>query len=231
MANCDAVEAVRAQLFSMQDITYQAFQSRLIPGVAVERVIGVRTPQLRAYARRLGKTQDADRFMASLPHESYEENNLHGFLIEQIGDFDECISALNTFLPYVDNWATCDMISPKVLKKRLPELLEQIKIYLQSEHEYTVRFGIGLLMRYFLDEAFDAQYLEMVAEIDREEYYVKMMVAWYFATVLSKQWNAAFPYIAQARLEKWTHNKAIQKAVESRRITEAQKQELKKLRI
>ena len=222
---------VRNQLFSMQDLSYRDFHSKLIPDIDPERIIGVRTPQLRKYARELAKRPEAKTYLQILPHQFYDENTLHGFLIEEIRDYDICISEIHRFLPYVDNWATCDLVAPKVLRKHLPELLEQIRIWIASDHTYTIRFGIGMLMRYYLDEAFELCYPEMAAGVHSEEYYVRMMVAWYFATALAKQYDAVIPYLEEKRLEPWTHNKAIQKAVESCRITSEQKAYLRTLKI
>lgn len=221
---------IQKRLFELQDLKYRDFNAKLIPTVDKDTVIGVRTPATRALAKELAGSQEAAEFMKVLPHEYYEENNLHGCLIEQIKDYNECIAELNRFLPYVDNWATCDMMSPKVLKKHLPELLEQIKEWMASEHIYTVRFGIEMLMRYYLDDQFTPEYLEWVADIRSEEYYLRMMVAWYFATALAKQYEETLPYIENRKLDQWTHNKAIQKAVESYRVTDEQKAYLRTLR-
>lgn len=222
--------AVQKELFSMQDEAYRLFQAKLMPTIDVETVIGVRTPNLRKFAKAFAQTDEAATFLQSLPHRYYEENNLHAFLLEQIRDFDACIAALDAFLPYVDNWATCDSMAPKVLGKQRDALLAHIRRWLTSEHPYTVRFAVGLLMRYYLDEAFSPAYLDMAAGIRREEYYVRMMVAWYFATALAKQYEATLPVLEQNILDPWTHNKAIQKAVESYRITPEQKAVLRSLR-
>lgn len=219
------------RLFLLSDPVYRDFQSRLIPMVDRETIIGVRTPHLRLLAKELAGSEEAGRFLASLPHRYYEENNLHGMLIEQMHSFDAAIDALDAFLPYVDNWATCDLISPKIFRKQLPELLPHIRRYMASEHIYTVRFGIGMLLKHYLDETFDPEYLEWVASVRSEEYYVKMMVAWYFATALAKKWDAALPYLAERKLDEWVHNKTIQKAIESYRISDAKKAELKMMRI
>lgn len=224
-------EQVRRELFAMQDLKYRDFQCKLMPTVAPDAVIGVRTPALRSFARAFGKTPEAEIFLTQLPHRYFEENNLHGFLIAAMKDYDTCIAALRTFLPYVDNWATCDQMAPKVFKKHLPELLEEIRQWIASGETYTVRFGIGMLMSFYLDEAFSPEYLELAASVQSEEYYVNMMIAWYFATALAKQYDAVLPYIEQQRLEAWTHNKAIQKAVESYRITAEQKEYLKTKKI
>ncbi len=221
---------VRERLFAMQDLEYRDFQSRLMPTIDKERVIGVRTPQLRGYAKEFGRTPDAEIFLEDLPHHYYEENNLHGFLISAMKEHGQCLEVLEKFLPFVDNWATCDLMSPKVFKKHLPELLEAVRRWIRSEHPYTVRFAIGMLMSFCLDEAFEEEYPRMVAAVRSEEYYVKMMVAWYFATALAKQYETVLPYIEERRLERWCHNKAIQKAVESYRITKEQKEYLRSLR-
>ena len=218
---------IQEMLFELQDLEYRAFHSKLMPTVDPAAIIGVRTPELRKLAKQVAKMPEANAFLKSLPHKYYEENNLHGFLLEEIKDYDTCIAALEEFLPYVDNWATCDMMSPKVLKKHLPELLKVIEGWLASGRTYAVRFGIGMLMRFYLDDAFDLAYPEMVAAVCSEEYYVNMMRAWYFATALAKQYEKVLPFIENKRLDVWTHNKAIQKSVESNRITKEQKEYLK----
>lgn len=224
-------QKVQERLFSMQDMEYKAFQSKLMPTIAPEKVIGVRTPELRKYAKEFAKTSHVQEFFACLPHEYYEENNLHAFLLEQSKDFESCIEALDAFLPYVDNWATCDTMSPKVFKKHLPELLPVVKRWLASEPVYMVRYAIGCLMKYYLDDAFEPEYLEFVSRVQSEEYYIKMMQAWYFATALAKQYEATIPYLEAKKLDLWVHNKTIQKAVESYRITKEQKDFLRTLRI
>ena len=224
------MSAITQRLFSLADEGYRQFQTPLLPSVEPRRIIGVRTPVLRKLAKEMAGTAEAEAFLRDLPHTYYEENNLHAFLVEQIKDYDACIAALDAFLPYVDNWSTCDGWSPKVFKKHPEELLVKIRQWMASDLPYTVRFGIGMLQRYFLDERFDPAYLERVAAVDREEYYVRMMVAWYFATALAKQYEATVPYIEQGRLPLWTHNKAIQKAVESYRVTAEHKAYLKTLR-
>lgn len=221
---------VQEQLFELQDLKYQEFQSKLIPNINADTVIGVRTPVLRKFAKDFAKNPEAGSFMEALPHKYYEENNLQGLLIEKIKDYELCIAEINKFLPYIDNWATCDLMSPVVFKKHLPELLEQIKSWITSEHTYTIRFGIEMLMKYYLDEEFKTEYLEMAASVVSEEYYVNMMIAWYFATALAKQYEAAVPFIQQEKLSVWTHNKTIQKAVESYRISPEQKTYLKSLK-
>lgn len=225
------MNTVMNRLLAAGEDAYGDFQSKLLPTLPRDRVIGVRTPVLRKLAKQLRETPEAAQFLAALPHRYFEENNLHGFLIEQIQDFDACVAELNRFLPYVDNWATCDQMSPKVLKKDLPRLLAQIKIWIASEHTYTVRYGVGMLMRYFLDEAFCPAYLQWVAEIQTEEYYVNMVAAWFFAEALVRQYDAAVCYLEQHRLSTWVHNKAIQKARESFRISPMQKAYLQTLKV
>ena len=224
------MSAVTQRLFSLADEGYRQFQTPLLPSVDPERIIGVRTPVLRKLAKEMAGTAEAEAFLRDLPHTYYEENNLHAFLVEQMKDYDACVAAIDAFLPYVDNWSTCDGWSPKVFKKHPEKLLVKIREWMESDLPYTVRFGIGMLQRYFLDERFDPVYLAWVATIDREEYYVRMMVAWYFATALAKQYEATLPYVEQGRLPIWTHNKTIQKAVESYRISAEQKIYLKTLR-
>ncbi|MBQ7864254.1 MAG: DNA alkylation repair protein [Lachnospiraceae bacterium] len=224
------MQSITEQLFALQDIEYKQFHSKLMPTINPDVIIGVRTPELRKLAKQLAKSTNVELFLQELPHRYYEENNLHGFFIESIRDFDACIAALNKFLPYVDNWATCDMMAPKVLKTDLPKLYEWVKVWIASEETYTVRFGVNMLMKYFLDEAFLPEYPALVASIRSEEYYVKMVVAWYFATALAKQYDAVLPYIKEHRLDVWTHNKTIQKAVESYRILPEQKAYLKTLK-
>ncbi len=227
----DVETDVQARLFAMQDLKYRDFSSKLMPTVDPETVIGVRTPELRKFAKAFSKTSEAAAFLQCLPHTYYEENNLHGFLIEGMKDYDQVIAALEVFLPYVDNWATCDLMRPKAFAKHLPELQAQIPLWIASGHTYTVRFGIEMLMTYFLDRAFAPAHLEWVAQIDSKEYYVNMIIAWYFATALAKQYDAALPYLQHRRLAPWTHNKAIQKAVESYRITAEQKVYLRTLKV
>lgn len=224
------MDYIQKRLFEMQDLKYREFHSRLMPTVEKEKVIGVRTPELRKFAKEISKTDYAKEFLKILPHEYYEENNLHAFLIEEIGDYDFCVAELNRFLPYVDNWATCDMMRPKIFKKHLSELLDEIEIWLHSKDTYTVRYGIEMLMVYFLDENFSPEYPETVSKIRSDEYYIKMMVAWYFATALSKRYDDVLPYLEQNRLDADTHNKTIRKAVESYRISDERKNYLRTLK-
>ena len=222
---------IQDKLFSMQDKTYQEFSRKLIPNIAPEKIIGVRTPALRQLAKEILAAGEETVFLSDLPHKYHEENQLHAFILSAIKDYEPCMAYLEKFLPYVDNWATCDQMSPKVFKKHKPELLLQIRKWLNAKDTYTVRYAIGMLMVHFLDEDFDRSYLEMVAQIRSEEYYINMMIAWYFATALAKQYEAALPYIEERRLAPWTHNKAIQKAIESRRISVEQKAYLRTLKI
>lgn len=224
------MKEIQRQLFALQDIEYRDFVSKLNPAIDKANIIGIRTPKLRQLAKELHKTPEAEAFLKDLPHRYYEENNLHAFLIERIKDFDTCIFETERFLPYVDNWATCDSMSPKVYGKHLNELEERIIIWLNSDKVYTVRYGIEMLMSWYLDEHFDPKYLEMVAEVASEEYYVNMMIAWYFATALAKQYDAAIPYIENRNLSDWCHRKTIQKAIESYRITDEQKAYLRSLK-
>ena len=224
------IEDIRKNLLSMQDEKYRSFQVKLFPTVDPETVIGVRTPELRSYAKKLLKEEDVSAFLSDLPHKYLDENQLHAFIISEIKDYGKCMGEVNRFLPYVDNWATCDQMSPKVFKKNRPQLLKQIRIWLKSDRTYTIRFAIGMLMEHFLDDDFDISYPEMVAGIRSDEYYVNMMIAWYFATALAKKYETILPFIENRKLDVWTHNKAIQKAVESYRITSEQKEYLKGLK-
>lgn len=223
-------DEIREALLAKQDTAYRDFQAKLIPTIDRETVIGVRTPELRKMAKQFAKQEEIGAFLAELPHSYFEENQLHAFIVAERKDFAQCMEELTAFLPYVDNWATCDQMSPKVLKKHRQELMPYIREWIASGETYTVRFGVRMLMEHFLDEDFDLAYPGMVSEIRSEEYYVNMMIAWYFATALAKQYEAVLPYIEEKRLETWTHNKAIQKAVESYRITPEQKGYLKGLK-
>lgn len=225
------IEEIRNKLFELQDIKYRDFQSGLIPTAEQGMFIGVRTPELRKYAKELAKKEGIDEFLSDLPHKYFDENQLQAFIISEIKDYDKCVKELNNFLPFVDNWATCDQMSPKVFKKHKGELLKEISKWLKSDKTYTIRFAIGMLMQHFLDEGFDEKYLEEVSKIRSDEYYINMMIAWYFATALAKQYDATIPYIQEKRLDAWTHNKTIQKAVESYRITPETKEYLRSLKI
>ena len=226
----EPVQEIRDRLFALQDPEYRLFQSKLMPTVDPARVIGVRIPDLRKLSRELAGTEQAAAFVRQLPHDYYEENNLHGFLIVSLRDYGETVAALEAFFPYVDNWATCDLLHPRAFDKRPEALPDQLFRWLQSDRTYTVRFAMGMLMSLYLDEAFRPEYADWIAGIKSEEYYVNMMAAWYFATALAKRWDDVFPYLTDHRLPVWTHNKAIQKAIESRRISPEQKQILRSLK-
>ena len=225
------VDRIREELFRRQDLKYREMQIRIIPTVKAEAIIGVRTPELRAMAKELSREEEIERFLNDLPHLYFEENQLHAFIISGMKNYSECLAELERFLPYVDNWATCDQMSPKVFRKHRTELLNPVRNWIGSAETYTVRFGIGMLMEHYLEEDFDPAYPEMVAGIRSEEYYARMMIAWYFATALAKQYEAVLPYIENKRLDPWTHNKTIQKSIESYRITPEQKEYLKTLKI
>ena len=209
---------------------YRDFQSKLVPNIPKEMILGVKTPDMRRIAKSISGTEEADAFLAELPHKYYEENLVHFFVIAMIRDFDECVEAVETFLPYVDCWPVCDQSSPKVFSKNHEKLLPLIRKWIGSEHVYTVRFGIRMLMNEFLGEDFRPEYLEWVAEITGENYYIRMMIAWFFATALAKKYDESVIYFEERRLNPWTHKKAIQKAVESFRVSDGHKEYLKTLR-
>lgn len=222
---------IKDELFMMQDIDYKNFHKKLIPNIDPDCIIGVRTPNLRKFAMKICGTKDAEMFMNSLPHKFYEENNLHAFLIEKEKDFKKVLVMTEKFLPFVDNWATCDSFMPKVFSKNKTILLPQIYKWIKSDHTYTVRYGIKMFMNLFLDSDFDKNYLDTVLSIKSDEYYVNMMIAWFFATALAKQFDETILYFKEKKLPKWVHNKAIQKAVESSRIDSEVKSYLKTLKI
>ena len=224
------MESILDTLRSLQDPGYRSFQCRLMPTVDPETVIGVRTPALRKVAKALRSTPEAAAFLRELPHRYYEENNLHGLLLSEFPGFSETAAELDRFLPFVDNWATCDLISPRAFRSRPPQLPGEIRRWLDSGHPYTVRFAVGALLQFYLDDGFWPESLDWAAGACCDEYYVNMMVAWFFATALAKQYDAALPWLQQQRLPRWVHNKTIQKAVESFRITEEQKAYLRTLR-
>ena len=220
----------KKELFALSDEWYKSFQSKLMPTIDENLVIGIRTPQLRNFARQIKDSAKAKEFLLELPHKYYEENNLHGFLIEFIRDYDECIAELDRFLPFVDNWATCDSLNPKVLGKYPDRLIRDIKRWLADDKVYTVRFGLKALMSHFLDDNFKVEYLSLAAETPTDEYYLSMMTAWFFATALAKQYDATLPFLAERKLDKATHNRAIQKAIESYRISNEKKMFLRGLK-
>ena len=221
---------IREKIFSMADENYKDFQAKLMPTVDRNKVIGVRTPALRFFAKELYKAGRYDAFLSDLPHKYYEEDNLHALLIDKIKDFDECVSAIEKLLPYIDNWATCDMLRPRALKKEPERLLEYIYKWLSSDKVYTVRYGIGCLCSFYLDDNFSPRHLAVVAKIKSEEYYINMMMAWYFATALAKQYDYAVLYLQERKLPEWVHRKTIQKAVESYRINVETKAYLRTLK-
>ena len=222
---------IREELFNMQDLKYRDFSAKLIPTEDKEYFIGVRTPELRKFAKQLVKEDAYSDFINELPHKYFDENQLHAFILSEMKDYDRCIEEVCKFLPYVNNWATCDQMSPKIFKKHKDDLLKYIKKWIKSKETYTVRFAIGMLMEHYLDGDYDIKCSDMVAKVRSEEYYINMMIAWYFATGLAKQYDSILPYIEEKRLDVWTHNKTIQKAVESYRITQEQKVYLKSLKI
>lgn len=218
------------ELEAIKEEEYAAFQARLIPSIDPSTIMGVRVPKLRALAKSYIKDQECQDFLVNLPHAYYDENMLHGILVSEIKDFDTCIEKIEAFLPYVDNWAVCDIMSPRIFKKHKKELLDRIKLWISSDQTYTCRFGLEMLMTHFLDDVFKPDYLDLVAGLRSQEYYVNMMIAWFFATALTKQWEASLPYIEARSLDDWTHNKAIQKARENLRISKERKDYLKGLK-
>lgn len=233
MTECNLVTvtaAVRARLYALRDGDYAVFMAKLLPTVDPQTILGVRTPDLRRLARELSREADIGRFLDDLPHAYYEENNLHSFIISAVRDYDTALARTEAFLPYVDNWATCDSFSPKAFCKHHDRLAADILRWMGSDRPYTVRFGIEMVQSHFLDEDFDPVWLERVSAVRSDEYYVNMMTAWFFATALTKRWDDALPYIEGNRLDAWTHNKAIQKAIESRCITDERKAHLRSLK-
>lgn len=221
---------IQKELFKLQNKKYAEFQAKLTPTVAREKFIGVRVPDVRKLAKAIYKDGAYEDFLKQLPHEYYDEDMLHGLILSEIKGYEVCVAAVDEFLPYVNNWAVCDIMSPKVFRKHKTELIEKIKEWVASKETYTCRFGMEMLMSHFLDEDFKAEYLKIPASVRSEEYYVNMMTAWFFATALAKQWDATIPYIENNKLDVWTHNKTIQKARESYRITDEQKEYLKGLK-
>lgn len=226
----EIIESIRKRLFEFQDLKYRDFQSKLMPDIDIKNIIGVRTPVVRSIAKEFLKDDRIDGFFEDLPHKYYDENNLHGFLICGCKDYGRVIKLLDAFLPYVDNWATCDLLSPKIFCKHKDLLIKDIERWIKSGKTFTVRFGIEMLMSHFLDGDFDSKYLKKVADIKSDEYYINMMIAWYFATALTKQWDAAIGYIEQNKLGVWVHNKTIQKCIESYRISDEQKEYLRSMK-
>lgn len=231
------MEEITKKLFSLQDEKYRDFQIKLVPGITKEQMIGIRTPDLRALAKEISATSEtASAFLQELPHKYFEENLIHFFIVALIKDFDECINQVEKFLPYVDCWPVCDQASPKVFKKNHEKLLPLVKNWISSDHIYTSRYGMRILMNEFLGEDFKTEYADLVVSRmsrkgEAEDYYLKMMAAWYFATALAKNWDQVLPFIEQHKLDPWTHNKAIQKALESFRVTDEHKEYLRKLKV
>ena len=225
------IDIIRQKLISMSDEKHRDFSSKLIPEIDKETVLGVKIPLLRQYAKELLKSGQVHGFMACLPHKYHEENSLHACIIAELKSYDETVAALDKFLPFVDNWATCDIMTPKSFKKNTARLISDIDRWLSSQHTYTIRFAIGMLMAFFLDDEFKEEYLQRVGEIKSSEYYVNMMRAWFFATALAKQYDSSVKYIETSRLDTWTHNKTIQKAVESYRVPPDRKEYLKRFKI
>ncbi len=218
------------ELQALKEKEYADFQAKLVPTIEPSTILGIRVPKLRALAKSYIRDQECQVFLDSLPHNYYDENMLHAILISEMKDYDKCINRLEAFLPYVDNWAVCDIMSPKLFKRYRGDLMTRIKVWMASKETYTIRFGLGMLMTHFLDEDFRPEYFDMASSIRSDEYYVNMMIAWFFATALAKQWEVSLPYIEDKRLDDWTHKKAIQKARESLRISKEKKEYLKGLK-
>ncbi len=218
------------RLIKVKDDTYHDFQVKLVPNIPPETILGVRTPEMRKIAKEVFASPDRDAFLQDLPHRYYEENLIHFFVISMIRDFDSCIEAVENFLPYVDCWPVSDQATPKAFAKNHPKLLPYIRKWIASEHVYTARFGIRMLMNEFLGDDFKKEYPELVANKKGDDYYLKMMSAWYFATALAKKYDETIPFFEERRLDEWVHKKAIQKAIESYRVSEEHKQYLKSLR-
>ncbi len=225
------IDVIKEKLFNLQDKKYRDFQSKLIPNIDSNTIIGVRTPELRKLAKELKKSEEISLFLNNLPHQYFDENQLHAFILNERKDYDNCIKEVNAFLPYVNNWATCDQLSPKIFKKNKKDLLKWINEWISNSHTYTIRFSIGMLMQHFLDDDFDIKLPKIISRIQSDEYYINMMIAWYFATALAKQYDLILPFIENQKLNPWTHNKTIQKAIESYRISPEQKIYLKSLKI
>lgn len=222
---------VEEELFKLQDKKYQKLQVNLVPNVDKEKIIGVRVPEIRKLAKKYKNDDSVNEFLKELPHKYYDENLLHGLIISEIKDYDRCIEEVEMFLPYVDNWAVCDTMSPKIFAKNKDKLIIIIKKWIKSSELYTCRFGIRMLMNHFLKDDYKEEYLELPAAIHTDEYYLKMMIAWFYATALAYRWNDTIKYLDERKLDKWTHNKTIQKAIESYRITDSQKDYLRKIKL
>ncbi len=221
---------ITEDLFKLQDLIYRDFYSKLVPNLDNEFIIGVRTPDLKRLAKEIFKSGDYYSFIQSLPHKYYDEYQLHSFIISQITDYETVLFEVNKLLPYIDNWATCDQLNPTIFKKNRNILIYEVLNWLKSTNTYTVRFGIVMMMRYYLDNDFKAEYLQIISDIKSDEYYINMAIAWYFATALSKQYETTLPYLTENKLDVWVHNKTIQKARESFKISAEQKEYLKSLK-
>ena len=221
---------IEKELFKLQDKKYREIQVKTITNIDPDTIIGVRSPELRKKAKELYKSNNYEGFLNDLPHKYFDENQLHAFILGEIKDYDKCLDYVNKFLPYVDNWATCDQSTPKAFVKNTDKLINEIKKWIKSKETYTIRFGVGMLMRSYLDDNFKEEYLELVSKIKSDEYYVNMKIAWYFATALAKQYDSAIKYIENNKLDIWVHNKTIQKAVESYRVTDEHKDYLRSLK-
>ena len=221
---------IQKELFKLQDLKYRDLQVKTITNIDPDTIVGVRSPELRKLAKELFKSNNYEKFINDLPHKYFDENQLHAFIISEIKDYDKCLYEFKKFLPYVDNWATCDQSTPKVFSKNLDKLINEIKIWIKSKETYTIRFGVSMLMRNYLDDNFKEEYLEMVSKIRSNEYYVNMMIAWFFATALAKKYDYAIKYLENNKLDTWVHNKTIRKAIESYRITDKQKEYLRSLK-
>lgn len=221
---------IQNRLFELQDTKYRDFHGKLIPDISMENIIGIRTPVLRKYAKEIFGTDEAEKFINELPHRYYDENNLHMMLITQIKDYYKCLEEVKKFLPYIDNWATCDLPAPVCFGKHKDELMVEIKQWMASGQTYIIRYGIEILMKFYLDEDFKPEYVKMMSQVQSEEYYVNMIIAWYMATALAKQWDDTIPYLEEHKMSDWVHRKTISKAIDSYRITSEQKEYLRGLR-
>lgn len=221
---------IQEELFKLQDISYKEFHSKLIPTIDKNTIIGIRIPLLRSYAMKIKYTKEADKFLNTLPHTYYDENVLHALLLSEMTDYETFIKSLQAFLPYIDNWAVCDVLKPKSIKKHKQLFIDEIKSWISSKDTYTIRFGVVMLMTYYLDEDYQKDYLNYPLQVKSDEYYVNMAISWFYATALAKHYDEVVKILKDKKLSVWVHNKTIQKAIESYRITKEQKEELKKLK-
>ena len=221
---------IQEKLFKLQDISYKEFHSKLIPTIDKNTIIGIRIPLLRSYAMKIKYTKEADKFLNTLPHMYYDENVLHALLLSEMTDYETFIKSIQAFLPYIDNWAVCDVLKPKSIKKHKQIFIDEIKSWISSKDTYTIRFGVVMLMTYYLDEDYQKDYLNYPLQVKSDEYYVNMAISWFYATALAKHYDEVVEILKDKKLSVWIHNKTIQKAIESYRITKEQKEELKKLK-